>query len=58
MESALRSAGVQVTLRRVEGEEHSFDYSPGAEQKYGQIGGLFDEAVEFLVRHLRSAGVH
>ena len=58
MESAMRTAGVEVTLRIIQGEEHSFDYSAGAEQKYGQAGGLFDEAVDFLLRHLRSAGGH
>lgn len=35
-------------LRVVPGEEHSFDYQPGAEERFGGEGGLYDEMVGFL----------
>ncbi|OCH91245.1 alpha beta-hydrolase [Obba rivulosa] len=54
MESALQSAGVRVALRAIEDEEHSFDYAPGAEEQFGQAGGLFDEAVDFLLHQMQS----
>ncbi|KAI0061551.1 alpha/beta-hydrolase [Artomyces pyxidatus] len=43
----LRDAGVRAELRVVPGEEHSFDYQKGAEEKFGG-GGLFDEAFGFV----------
>lgn len=46
----LAEAGVDVTLRVGEGEEHLFDVLPTAEDKYGK---LFDEAAAFLVKELR-----
>lgn len=50
--ACLQRAGVDVTLRSMEGKEHSFDYAHDAEDTFGGEGGLFDEAVGFLVRHL------
>ncbi|TFK52322.1 alpha/beta-hydrolase [Heliocybe sulcata] len=46
----LQEAGVDVTIKVVDGQEHSFDYQKDAEEKFGAT--LFDEAVEFLVRRL------
>ncbi|KAH9841593.1 Alpha/Beta hydrolase protein [Rhodofomes roseus] len=48
----LQRAGVEVTLRLVEGKEHSFDYADDAEDTFGGKGGLYDEAADFLCRHL------
>lgn len=46
----LRSAGVEVEMLEFEGEEHSFDYAPGAEEKYARE---FDQVGKFLERCLR-----
>lgn len=54
MHELLQDAGVDVMLRILPGEEHSLDYQSGANDKYGQGGGLFDEAVEFLLGFLGS----
>ena len=48
----LERAGVDVTLRLVEGQEHSFDYAHDAEGTFGGEAGLFDEAVGFLMQHI------
>lgn len=45
----LGRAGVEVKMLEFEGEEHSFDYAPGAEEKYAKE---FDEVGEFLERCL------
>ncbi|KAJ7069492.1 Alpha/Beta hydrolase protein [Mycena amicta] len=45
MKLLLERAGVPVTLRVVEGVDHSFDYVPDAEERYGAH---FEEMVEFL----------
>lgn len=37
-----------VKLRVIPGEEHSFDYQPGAEERFGGEGGLYDEIVGFV----------
>lgn len=52
----LRRAGVNVTLRLIEGREHSFDYARDAEGAFGGEGGLFDEAAGFLAHHLGAEG--
>ena len=44
----LQDAGVPAKLVIVEGKEHSFDYEPRAEEEFGYLGGLFDQAVRFL----------
>ncbi|KAI0311307.1 alpha/beta-hydrolase [Amylostereum chailletii] len=41
----LRTEGVDARLEIVQGEEHSFDYQPGAEAKFGA---LFDRVRDFL----------
>ncbi|KAH9936340.1 alpha/beta-hydrolase [Fomitopsis serialis] len=56
LHAILRRADVDVTLRLVEGEEHSFDYVQDAEGLFGGEGGLFDEASDFLLRHLGVTG--
>lgn len=53
MNRLLNGAGVDVTLRVVEGQEHSFDKEPGAEVAFGGPGGLFEEVVGFLKNTLR-----
>ncbi|KZT73753.1 alpha/beta-hydrolase [Daedalea quercina L-15889] len=50
----LRHAGVDVALRLVQGQEHSFDYVKNAEEIFGGEGGLFGEAAAFLIRHLEA----
>ncbi|RDX42635.1 alpha/beta-hydrolase [Lentinus brumalis] len=52
MHRLLRDAGVHVELRIVVGKEHSFDYEPDAEEEFGAVGGLFDEAMQFLRAHI------
>ena len=37
IERLLRRAGVDATLRIAEGEEHSFDYASGSEEKYSAL---------------------
>jgi acetyl esterase/lipase len=54
MLALLHKAGVPATLRVVDGEEHSFDYRPGAVDKYGKEGGLYDEVAAFLKDNLLS----
>ncbi|KAF7298784.1 MYND finger domain-like protein [Mycena indigotica] len=49
MGALLERAGVPVTLRVVEGVDHSFDYVPDAEERYGHY---FDEMVQFLKTNL------
>ncbi|KZT27450.1 alpha/beta-hydrolase, partial [Neolentinus lepideus HHB14362 ss-1] len=46
----LQEAGVDVTMKAVDGQEHSFDYQKDAEETFGSA--IFDEAVDFLVRYL------
>lgn len=46
----LTAAGVENELIVVEGKGHSFDYAPGAEV---ELGGTFDCAAAFLLRHLQ-----
>jgi acetyl esterase/lipase len=53
MHKLLKTAGVDVTLSVLEGEEHSFDYEPTAEAVYGSS--LFDSIGEFLKEHLEKA---
>jgi acetyl esterase/lipase len=48
LHSLLVDAGVRAELRIAEGAEHSFDYRPGADEKYGGEGGLYDQVAEFL----------
>lgn len=45
MKNILDAAGVEVVLRVVDGEEHSFDYAQGADKKHEA---LFDEAFVFI----------
>ncbi|KAF9013130.1 Alpha/Beta hydrolase protein [Cyathus striatus] len=45
LKKLLEGHGVKVELREFEGEEHSFDYAPGAEDKYIKE---MDEVAEFL----------
>ncbi|RXW24091.1 hypothetical protein EST38_g1762 [Candolleomyces aberdarensis] len=47
MYSLLKDAGVPAKIYRMEGEEHAFDYSPDAEEKWGQE---FDQAIAFIHR--------
>ncbi|KAI0648139.1 alpha/beta-hydrolase [Trametes meyenii] len=54
LHTLLREAGARVELIVVEGKEHSFDYEPSAEGEFGELGGLFDRALNFLVDVLRS----
>ena len=46
----LRAVGVENELIVVEGKGHSFDYAPGVEK---ELGGTFDTAAAFLLRHLQ-----
>jgi len=46
----LRKDGADVTMKIVDGQDHSFDYQKDAEQLFGQT--IFNEAVGFLVRRL------
>ena len=46
----LKSVGVERELIVVEGQGHSFDYTPNAEREFG---GLFDRAAAFLVQNLQ-----
>ncbi|KAM5531322.1 hypothetical protein V8D89_015037 [Ganoderma adspersum] len=48
----LKNAGVRSELKIVEGKEHNFDYDAKAEEEFGQPGGLFDQAIDFLKEHL------
>lgn len=57
MERLLKSAGVKVTLKVVDGQEHSFDKAEGAEETFGGLGGLFDEIITFLAEGLRVSNV-
>ncbi|GJF00690.1 alpha/beta hydrolase [Phanerochaete sordida] len=50
----LREGGVPVTLRVLDGKEHSPDLAADAAELYGSPGGLFDEVRDFLVEVLRS----
>ena len=50
----LQQAGIDVTIRLVEGKEHSFDYARDAEDTFGGEGELFAEAASFLIHHLGS----
>lgn len=54
LHSKMLHAGAHAELRVLPGEEHSFDYSPGADGRYGGPGGLYDELVEFVLRYLRA----
>ena len=46
----LKAVGVGSKLIVVEGKEHSFDYVPSAEKKFGR---LFDQAAGFLIKNLQ-----
>ena len=46
----LRAMGVENELIVVEGKDHSFDYASDAEK---ELGGIFDSATAFLLRHLQ-----
>nr|VWP01178.1 Glycerol-1-phosphatase [Ganoderma boninense] len=48
----LKSAGIRSELKILEGKEHNFDYDAKAEEEFGQPGGLFEQAVDFLKEHL------
>jgi len=48
----LERVDVDVMLRVLADEEHSFDYREGAEGRYGGETGLFDEVVSFLTGHM------
>ena len=52
LHSKMVRAGAHAELRLLPGEEHSFDYSPGADERYGRPRGLYDELVEFVVKYL------
>jgi len=54
MRDLLEAAAVDVTLKIVEGQEHSFDYVPNAAELYGDKDGLFDEMVAFLLSWLKT----
>ncbi|KAI0040876.1 alpha/beta-hydrolase [Auriscalpium vulgare] len=45
LHALLEDAGVDARLRIVPGQEHSFDYQKGAEERFGE---LFDEAFAFV----------
>ncbi|KAF8073983.1 Alpha/Beta hydrolase protein, partial [Lyophyllum atratum] len=45
----LRACGVPVEIYEAEGAEHSFDYEPGAEEKFGDA---FDAVGQFLERYI------
>jgi acetyl esterase/lipase len=47
MYGLLKDAGVPTEIYRMEGEEHAFDYSEGAEEKWGRE---FDQAIAFVHR--------
>ncbi|THH16722.1 hypothetical protein EW146_g3980 [Bondarzewia mesenterica] len=49
----LKGANVDVQLRVVEGQEHSFDYQADADDE-GKFKSVFDEAVDFLIGALHS----
>ncbi|EPQ50964.1 alpha/beta-hydrolase [Gloeophyllum trabeum ATCC 11539] len=51
LHALLQGAGVDVILKQVEGEEHSFDYQADAEERFGRI--MFDDVAEFLVKRLQ-----
>ncbi|VDB96091.1 unnamed protein product [Peniophora sp. CBMAI 1063] len=53
LHSKMVRAGAHAELRILPGEEHSFDYSPGADGRYGVPGGLYDELVGFVSRYLK-----
>ena len=48
MFAKLKKAGVHAELKVLEGKEHNFDYEPSAEEEFGQPGGLFEQAIDFL----------
>ena len=50
----LLQADIDVTLRVLDGQEHSFDKAPGADEAFGGPGGLFDEVRNFLLKQMRS----
>ncbi|TBU44448.1 alpha/beta-hydrolase [Dichomitus squalens] len=52
MYARLENAGVRAELKILEGKEHNFDYEASAEQEFGQPGGLFEQAMDFLVGRL------
>ncbi|KAA1475601.1 alpha/beta-hydrolase [Dentipellis sp. KUC8613] len=54
--AALQRVGARGRLRVVDGEEHSFDYQEGAEDKFGKPGGLFEECSRFVVEELKGDG--
>ena len=49
----LKAVGVESELIVVEGQGHTFDYAPNAEEEFG---GFFDRATAFLVQNLREIG--
>jgi len=51
----LEAAGVEVSLKAVEGQDHLFDHMPNVEDLFGEKDGLFDQVAEFLVTHLQRA---
>lgn len=53
LHASLQRAGIEACLIIIAGEEHSFDYREGAEQRYGSPDGYFEQIVEFLINHLR-----
>jgi acetyl esterase/lipase len=46
----LKSVGAERELIVVEGQRHTFDYTPNAEREFGR---LFDQVTAFLVRNLQ-----
>lgn len=50
MARLLSIQGVEATIRIAPGEEHSFDYAVGAQDKYSR---LFDEAFTFIAQVLK-----
>ena len=48
MFAKLKKAGVHTKLKVLKGKEHNFDYEPSAEEEFGQPGGLFEQAIDFL----------
>ncbi|KAL4250654.1 AB hydrolase superfamily protein [Abortiporus biennis] len=54
----LKTAGVDATLRIMDGLEHSFDYVPDALEKFGQKGGIFDEIETFIHYRMKDVVTH
>lgn len=52
MDARLKSAGIRSELKIVNEKEHNFDYDAKAEEEFGQPGGLFEQAIDFLKEHL------